>query len=507
MRLKIAARKSDLARLQAYFIAEQIEKIDPSITIEFSFRESLGDKNLTDPLWKIPQKGVFTEDFYLDLVEGKADLVVHSWKDLATEEKQDTMIVATLPRADERDILLVKSANFERIQEKGLIRLFSSSPRRLFHLPRFCREFLPLNIQDCEFESVRGNIPTRLRKLITTEAIDGLVMAKAALDRLLQSKQPDIAATRKSLVDDLSLIHWTILPLQVSPPAPAQGAIAVEIRRDRSDLLSLFGKLNDLKTFSEAQEEREILQKFGGGCHQKIGVSSKHLKQGRLLIASGEHQGSVFYQKEFKPQFALHQKFLENEILCLSSGDVFHTETLDYQLPPDLNALEIVKSHQITAELKNFQGVLWTSGLETWKQLAQKGLWIHGTQESLGENSLSRPQFDFFKPLKWGKLSHENKKDYVSEGSEFHLKIIETYRLLEKSPLPHLGERKCFYWKSYSLFKKAVSEQPDLLEKIHCCGPGQTAEFIEKHLLGKKRSPKVFVFLDETDWRNQVCLK
>ena len=95
--IKISSRQSALAKIQAYQVGQTLESASGS-PVEYLFRESLGDKNLTDPLWKMPEKGVFTEDFYIDLIKNQTDMVVHSWKDLPTEIKPETKIAATLPR-------------------------------------------------------------------------------------------------------------------------------------------------------------------------------------------------------------------------------------------------------------------------------------------------------------------------------------------------------------------------------------------------------------------------
>ncbi|MGZ3731793.1 MAG: hydroxymethylbilane synthase, partial [Bdellovibrionota bacterium] len=88
MKVRIAARRSDLARLQAYQVGAALRKHHRGLEIEFLFKESLGDKNQSDALWKMPARGVFTEDFVADLREGRTDLVVHSWKDLPTEKRE-----------------------------------------------------------------------------------------------------------------------------------------------------------------------------------------------------------------------------------------------------------------------------------------------------------------------------------------------------------------------------------------------------------------------------------
>ena len=416
MRLKslvIASRQSDLARLQAYTVKEALLRLYPSLQIHFNFRESLGDKNLSDPLWKIPQKGVFTEDFFQDLIQGKCDIVVHSWKDLATEEKKETFVGATLPRADERDLLLLKKTHFQKVKGSKNIVILTSSPRRVFHLPKFCREFLPWPIENCRFESVRGNIATRIRKLFEKDSVDGLVMAKAALDRLLFTEHSEMASTKSFLKESLAQMLWTVIPIHISPAAPAQGALALEIRRDRDDLIQLLKPLNHHATYFEALEERKVLSDYGGGCHQKIGVSTKRLFRGDLSIASGEHANQIFYRRKFSPRKILDIHFSPRDCLCVTSEEVFFSKPLDYSIPENIEAVEVSKIPANLEPLKTFGGILWTSGLETWKKLAQQGIWVHGSQESLGENSLARPRGDSGAALRWVKLTHKTKIDYL----------------------------------------------------------------------------------------------
>ncbi|MBC7371099.1 MAG: hydroxymethylbilane synthase, partial [Bdellovibrionaceae bacterium] len=166
MRLKISARKSDLARLQAYQVGNALKKKFAELEIQYNFRESLGDKNLTDPLWRMPEKGVFTEDFVQDLLDGNTDLVVHSWKDLPTAPRIGTQIVATMPRADQRDLLLFKKNDADKVRSSKHLKVFSSSPRRAYNLENFLKTHMPYGLRSVEFCNVRGNIQTRVRKMM-----------------------------------------------------------------------------------------------------------------------------------------------------------------------------------------------------------------------------------------------------------------------------------------------------------------------------------------------------
>src|SRR6184192_507482 len=148
MRLVLAARRSALARIQAIQVGEALRRVHAQLTIDYSFRESLGDRNQNDPLWQMPEKGVFTQDFREGLLRGEFDLVVHSWKDLAIENDPETEIVATLPRADARDLLLVRRDRWNEVERTGVMSILTSSPRRAYNLDSFLRDSLPAKINE-----------------------------------------------------------------------------------------------------------------------------------------------------------------------------------------------------------------------------------------------------------------------------------------------------------------------------------------------------------------------
>src|SRR5207244_4011957 len=137
MRVTIASRRSELARIQAYQVGDALARAHPQVEISYSFHESLGDRNQNDPLWQMPEKSVFTQDFRERLLSGDFDLVVHSWKDLAIDEDPETEVVATLPRADSRDLLLMRRDRWPQVEPTGVISILTSSPRRSYNLESF----------------------------------------------------------------------------------------------------------------------------------------------------------------------------------------------------------------------------------------------------------------------------------------------------------------------------------------------------------------------------------
>src|SRR5438552_16201566 len=121
MRVTLASRRSELARIQAYQVGDALRLAAPHTEIKYSFHESLGDRNQNDPLWQMPEKGVFTRDFRAGLLRGDFDLVVHSWKDLAIEDDAETEIAAIMPLTDAGDLLLLREDRWHQIVTTGIV--------------------------------------------------------------------------------------------------------------------------------------------------------------------------------------------------------------------------------------------------------------------------------------------------------------------------------------------------------------------------------------------------
>jgi hydroxymethylbilane synthase len=462
MKLRISARQSALAQIQAFQVGEALLKKISDLQVEYQFRESLGDRNLTDPLWKMPEKGVFTQDFVEDLVKHKTDLVVHSWKDLPTEGPENTQIAATLPRADQRDLLLFKKSS----EGKKDICIFSSSPRRAHNLKNFFLWALPWKTDSADFRNVRGNVQTRVRKLLETPDVDGLIVAKAAMDRLLPSTIfPEVASFLRS---GLSQLNWMILPLSVNPNAAAQGALAVEIAKDRSDVLEMIRSIQCEETFLTVQQERNILKSFGGGCHLALGMSVLQRPYGRIEIV----QGMTPDQKTVTERKLYPRKTLPNAVKAHRIELEVQRKSLSYDLK-NIQAVKIAKAENIqTEQLKN--KLVWSAGLMTWEKLAAMGVWVHGSQESLGENE--DPGTEFLAPgTEWYRLTHD-KAEIDREHSINSYQI--DYMLKAKPDL----NQPAYFWKSGSEFLFVLQQFPELKKSMHVCGPGRTYQTIKEYL-------------------------
>ena len=496
MRLKIASRKSDLARYQAYRVGEALARYHPQLEIEYLFRESLGDKNQQDPLWKMPEKGVFTQDFHQDLMNGTVDLVVHSWKDLPTDMPKGTQIAATLPRADQRDLLVVPRS--ERAKNLNRWVILSSSPRRAYNLGGSLAELLPQAPEQITFADVRGNIPTRFRKLFS-EGAQGLILAKAALDRLLSAPEPEFRSVQGELRELLSRCDWMVLPLGLNPSAAAQGALAVEVREDRTDVLSLLAPINHGPTFRAVMEERKILKSHGGGCHQKIGVSVLPIRDGSVLLLQGKtDSGQVLGSASFRSsQAPFPRAKSSNEAFphSMEQATWFERRELRTAFVGEGKGVWITKALAVgkSCDLRG-AACLWTSGLETWKALARLGHWIHGSAESLGE-AIPDVEALLGESVEWFKLGH-------TQGEETPgLRLVSTYELVPKAQRPQVGSKTHFYWTSASSFRQALKDEPGIREAFHGTGLGHTYDLVCRELGG---SDRVRAFLSFEEWKKSV---
>ena len=411
-KINVLSRKSDLAVIQAHEFGKFLSSKQPSINIDYSTKSTSGDKDLQTPLSEMPSEGVFTDDLREELINEKCDIIIHSWKDLPLDVGNKTEIIITLNRADERDLLFIKKNQIKKINEEQNISILSSSPRRQYNLESFVKDFLPFKIKKTKFNNIRGNILTRFKKFIESDS-DGFVVAKAAIDRLLNSDKKYFPDIENILRKQINQCLWNIVPLSVNPSSPGQGALAIEIRADDSELKHLLKDLNNKIDYENVILEREELRKYGGGCHQKIGVSFQNTFFGKIKSSKGEtDNGSSFEERTIYKKDKLVSK-------AASINDIFPKKLSEYNffkrkvIENSKKELSLLRNKCIwisrQSALPNNQeihesNIVWVSGLETWKNLAKRGIWVHGTSDGLGEDI--DPKIKSLTNNEWIKLTH-----------------------------------------------------------------------------------------------------
>lgn len=251
-RLTIGTRGSDLALWQANFIKDKLAGI--GVEADLKIIKTQGDKILNLRLDKLEGKGFFTKELEEELLGGTIDIAVHSHKDLPTVHPAGLTIAAVTEREDPAELLLILKDCVDITQKLSLktgAMVGTSSNRRK-------AQILALR-PDLNIEDLRGNVPTRIQKL-RDEDYDAILLAKAGVNRL----NIDLSEFHVEVVDTTELV-----------PAPAQGALAIQIRENDSELFDLLQKIHDPATAEEIAIERKVLNLFEGGCHMPLGCYCK----------------------------------------------------------------------------------------------------------------------------------------------------------------------------------------------------------------------------------------
>ncbi len=256
--IRIATRKSALALWQAEHVAALLRRAHPGVVTELVTMTTRGDQLLDTPLATIGGKGLFVKELEYGILEGRADLAVHSMKDVPAELPSGLHLAAALPREDPRDALVSNHyASFQQLPAHA--RIGTASLRRQCQI----KERYPT----CEILNLRGNVNTRLAKLDGGE-YDAIVLAVAGLKRLGFADR-----IAEAIAPDDSL------------PAIGQGVIAIECRRDDMRVNELLNTLNDDDSAVCMAAERALNERLHGGC--QVPIAGFAMLDGELLSLRG----------------------------------------------------------------------------------------------------------------------------------------------------------------------------------------------------------------------------
>ncbi|WP_082797927.1 hydroxymethylbilane synthase [Collimonas arenae] len=238
-KLVIASRESRLAMWQAEHVRARLVALYPDCNIEILGMTTRGDQILDRTLSKVGGKGLFVKELEVAMAEGRADLAVHSLKDMPMELPSGFALTAVLEREDPRDAFVSNDYASLDALPAGAVVGTSSLRRQALIAARF---------PQLQIKPLRGNLDTRLAKLDRGEYA-AIILAAAGLKRL------GLADRIKALIEP-----------EQSLPAPGQGAMAIEIRADRTDLQQILAPLNHLPTAQAVTAERTLSRAFGGSC-------------------------------------------------------------------------------------------------------------------------------------------------------------------------------------------------------------------------------------------------
>lgn len=491
--LRLGTRRSALALAQSTHVKLALEKAHPGLSVELVGMDTEGDeihKNRFSemPLDQLDGKNFFVKELDEALLSKHTDFSVHSYKDLSLERPEGLTIAAVPPRANPRDIALFHPRVVERIDRGETITLGFSSPRRNQNTPVFLKTVLPLAECDVVAAPMRGNVPTRIRKLVDNPNLDGIVLAFAGLIRLAENEEV------KAL---LSGLHLMILPLDTCPSAPAQGALAIECRSNDAETIALLKSLHCTKSADSVARERDVLKRFGGGCHQAFGATSVTMGEKSITFIHGKSEaGEPLNLLEWDaPRYSGDIRAWDGSRF---RSDKVKPLSLDVSALPFGEAVFIAHYRAVTPEVLPhlIHKRIYTSGVKSWRKLAAMGLWVEGAAENLGfANFTSTLQEKWLKlpPLKdWTILTHQDAVEGWNEG-----RVVATYSITQPTTPPQGIENAThLWWASGSQFLalNAYAKQA----KFHACGPGKTAELLRAHQI------QPAIFPSNAAWRTSV---
>lgn len=506
---KIGTRGSLLALTQCLQVKNQLEAISDH-QFELKIISTEGDENTTLPLWQMDGKDFFTKELDHALLGEEVDMVVHSYKDLGSDRPGGITLAAITERKFPHDILLIKKTTVKKLAEKELKKFIvgTSSPRRMRNLEKGLRDFLPNGKEvalQIETKALRGNVNTRIEKL-RDDQFDAIVLALPGIERLAKGlPDKNNEAFQKYgnptaiLEELLNGITFMILPLTTFPAAASQGALGVEVKEDRDDELEeVLKKLNHQKTIREVKREREIFQKFGGGCHLAVGITvtecSNLICQNVLgEVDQKEYALSGIYEP--RAPFTGKSAFLGINATSgkTSEGiEIIYDEYLEKKVLPskqdlkDANVLITNRSaiQTLTAHRLSTDQIIYASGEKTMKALADAGLWCHGCANSWGEDFLNNLTSSHLITLMNGKKDWKvltNNDDDSDFGK--HIKVYEKVPLssLDEEYIKRVQNCDVYYWTSFNQYIKYNDFFQLKKQAIHCTGIGKTYSAFLEH--------------------------
>ncbi len=278
MKVIVGSRGSKLALTQTQWVIDKIKEHHPEVDFEIKVIKTKGDELINIALDKIGGKGVFVEEIEDQLLKGEIHMAIHSMKDMATSTPEKLKFSYVPKREDYRDILVLDK-RYKTLEDLPIgAKIGTGSKRRKYQLLEFKA--------DLEIVPIRGNIDTRMKK-IYSEKLDGVVLAAAGVKRL--GLENTLEYTIVYLNEDILL------------PAPSQGILAIEIKKEDSKIDKLLKCIEDKEALIQAKAERAFLKGVNGGCHLPVGAlctinGEKIVLKGLL----GNEEGTVIIKRSIE---------------------------------------------------------------------------------------------------------------------------------------------------------------------------------------------------------------
>lgn len=496
--IRIIGRSSRLSLLQMEKVKQKIKQQFPEAIITVVPRSSKGD-NLQDvPLQTVEGTDFFTQEIFDALRKNEADIAVHSLKDMSGEHFFSENRFAVIDRDETRDIAIFHPGILQKLTDGATITIGTCSPRREEMAIGFLQKALPQTGRfTINTAFIRGNVDTRLRKLDKGE-YDGIILAVAGLNRLLESKED--AGLIRLLLHDKKLM---LLPLVECVPAPCQGAIVAEAHPSNKAAVSVINAINNMNLMQDCVQEKKAGLQYGAGCLQRFGVTTLHYGKGNsILYSAGKNkEGVAFSEWKLLPRPLEASKRLFSSTDHMGHFFDYEFDDVSFSFPEPVAYIANYKALEKEATLQSLKNKkIWAAGTKTWFEVAKKGLWVEGCADAMG--------LEFLLPV-WKQpltaiqqeavriITHQQAlPNWQAKG----WKASATYRLKEqvKPGLSlQLQQADAIFWTSFQqfqLYHKILKK-----EVQHLCPSGETAQLLTAAGIKPTVFPTIKAF---NQWRN-----
>lgn len=460
-------------------VKSKIKIAFPDVAVELVASGSRGDALQDVPLQTVEGSDFFTQEIFEKLATGVADIAVHSLKDMSSEHFFGKNIFAVVERDDPRDVAIFNRNVLNKIKGGETVVIGTCSPRREEMATGFLQKALPQLSKHFSIKTqiIRGNVDTRLKKLDQNE-YDGIILAAAGLNRLLGNKE--YKQEIKTLLQDKLLM---ILPLVECVPAPCQGVIVAEADHSNKKAIKILERINDSELMNDCIEEKKIAAQYGKGCLQKFGVTTINYDGKKVLYAAGQDVNENTFSKWYGlPQLDGMDKtvFSTTEFMGkFFNYEYFNTDHLIKQPVVYVSNYKAIKQQVLIENLQEKR--VWAAGTKTWFDLSKNGIWVEGSADALGLESLrsvfSMPLLDILAQDVCVITNKQAAQAWRKKGWY----AIATYSLTAK-PMEELKititNADIIFWTSFRQYEQYKNLLRDNV--THLCPAGETAELLRE---------------------------
>lgn len=484
--LRLGTRGSLLAMAQSRQIAAQLMSRHPGLEVQLHPLSTRGDRNQSAALSSVSDPDFFSAELDTALLEGEVDFCVHSLKDLPALRHAGIARAALPARENPRDVIVWRSDIMTRLQAGQPLRIGTSSTRRQGNIEAFLPTALPATDRApaLQFVDLRGAIDARLARLqdsdTATDGLDGVVLALAGLIRLWND-----TAAHPRLAELLHGVRWTVLPLTRCPSAAGQGILAIECRSEDGEMLELLRTLHDPDSAELAALELSALAQWPPAVRAALGATAvMHASLGPVCYVHGVADGKTIEQVVWNEPPAPHTTVTAFNGIAwqrLCTRQAAASTLPELAALPARSAVFVAYWHALQNQELPDDARLWTSGIESWRQLAARGLWIEGCGDHLGfddiRSTLDCPLFRL-PPLKdWTAVTSSSAlPGWRASGIG---RVLGTYDILPPADGAALravvAEAACAthcYWSNAEQFHALRAALPATAQ--HACGAGKT---------------------------------